>query len=184
VLLSDNKTALACGADVFLPKPAMRTHLLKLMIQAMEKDKQEVFEATAQETKEVEFAEVAAAVDAPLRIAVVDDDAIVLMSWEMAFGVGEVVGFSSPEACLEALQKDSVLAQSLTCVVTDFHFDEKSAMDGFALAEALRKIVVVPVFLSTNATLTADEKPACVAKIVSKDVEQARPQVMEYLGRK
>jgi hypothetical protein len=44
--------------------------------------------------------------------------------------------------------------------------------------------VVVPVFLSTNATLSEDEKPACVAKIVSKDVEQAKLQVMGYLGRK
>jgi CheY-like chemotaxis protein len=185
VLLSDNKTALACGADVLLPKPAMRTHLLKLMIQALEKDKQDIFEGVAQEKNSaVDVAKVANTDAAPLRIAVVDDDAIVLMSWEMAFGAGEVLGFSSPEACLDVLQKDSVLAQSLTCVVTDFHFDDKSAMDGFALAEALRKIVVVPVFLSTNATLSADEKLACVAKIVSKDVEQAKLQVMEYLGRK
>jgi signal transduction histidine kinase/DNA-binding NarL/FixJ family response regulator len=175
VLLTDNKTAFDCGADVFLPKPATRAHLLKLVIQALEKEGALVSKPAGENVK--------APPPKSHRIAVVDDDAIVLMSWEMAFASGEILCFSSPEAFWDAAKIDDNLIASLSGVVTDLHFDNESATDGLGFAEALAQHASVPVFLCTNATQSEIPASAHVKRVVPKDVEQAKEIVLASLKR-
>lgn len=135
------KRASDAGADLFLPKPMARDHLLRLLNSV---DRSAPLAAAVDKSTEL-----------PL-VAVVDDDALILETWEALPGYHWLT-FESPEALLTALATQRHLLSALTCVVTDFTFpmsDHGSALNGADLASALAsRRPELPIFLATDRPL-------------------------------
>jgi CheY-like chemotaxis protein len=98
-----------------------------------------------------------APVEEPTRpkIAVVDDDVFMLEAWKTALAADAApVTFASPDEFWRAVEKAPELLDGLTCVVTDYHFDNCATDDGMSFAEAMRQRAPrVSILLSSNATL-------------------------------
>lgn len=125
------KKAIAAGADLFLPKPMAREHLIRLL----------------------QSASTRASTERPTRptptIAVIDDDALILETWECLSGYVWKT-YDGPRALLAACDADPGLLATFHAVVTDFKFPAEEP-DGEALAaELTRRRPDLQVFLSTN----------------------------------
>ncbi len=176
VLLGDNKKAMECGADVFLPKPMARSHLLKLLIQAAEKLGEQKNTDTNLETATPTIPEIA--------IALVDDDPLVQMAWEMAFSGGKLLCFDSPEQFFEKAAANKSLLPSLTSVITDFYFDKTSVFDGVSFADELKKKSPnTTVLLSTNASKASLNLSSSVDKVIPKEPITSADAVLELIRK-
>ncbi len=176
VLLGDNKKAMECGADVFLPKPMARSHLLKLLIQAAEKLGEQKNTDTNLETATPTIPEIA--------IALVDDAPLVQMAWEMAFSGGKLLCFDSPEQFFEKAAANKSLLPSLTCVITDFYFDKTSVFDGVSFADELKKKSPnTTVLLSTNASKASLNLSSSVDKVIPKEPITSADAVLELIRK-
>ncbi len=132
------------GGDLFLPKPMSKDHLLRLL-----RDRP------------------APGRTAP-RIAVVDDDALILESWEALPGYDWRL-FESPSAFLRELTRDPGYLATLACVVTDFTFPGER--DGVIFATELQALRAdLPIFLATDMPLVAALPPSIRARI-AKDAQ-------------
>lgn len=128
------------GGDLFLPKPMAREHLRRLLIAAPRQSRS--------------------------RVAIVDDDALMLEAWE-SLNEFEWRAFESPEAFLAACDSDEALLPSLLFLVTDLIFDGTAAT-GLALAtEVLRRRPDLPIFLASNLRTAA--KNDAVRQVIAKD---------------
>ena len=174
VLLGDNKKAMECGADVFLPKPMSRSHLLKLVIQAAEKISAEKTADTHAQTAAVQ----------EIIVALLDDDPLVQMAWEMEFTGGKLLCFNSPEQFFERAAADSSFLSSLCCVVTDFYFDTSSQFNGVTFAEKLKTISpITKVLLSTNASKASLDVSPAVHKVIPKEPITSAEALLEILKK-
>jgi CheY-like chemotaxis protein len=153
------EAALAAGADAFLPKPMSRIHLLDLLVAAVGAG------PTAAATVVVPVEE-----STRPKIAVVDDDVFMLEAWETALSADAApVTFASPDEFWKAVEKAPELLAGLTCVVTDYHFDNCAADDGVSFAEAMRQRAPrVPILLSSNASL-----PRGAERVVHSVIDKA-----------
>ncbi len=116
------------------------------------------------------------------KIAVVADDAIMLMSWEFADQTIACDTFASPEAFLERVYKDQKYLSSLNAIVTDLNFDN-STLSGFDLAEKIRGIhAAAKIFLCTNAEQTDSNLSAAIAAVLPKNAEDAMVVLKKYLA--
>ncbi len=145
-----SRQALAAGGDLFLPKPMSREHLLKLL------------DAFAEEQDPSNC----------LKIAVVDDDALMLEMW-LACPGPHWVTFESPEELTAAMESDPSLLPSLDCVITDLSF-ANVVPDGYQLATELRALRPdLPIYVSTNRPVAAGDKPAAVTAYLPKNPKEA-----------
>lgn len=128
------------GGDLFLPKPMAKEHLMRLL--------------QAEPRPSLK------------RIAVIDDDALMLESWEALPGYAWR-GFESPRAFLAACDADEALLPSLWCVVTDQSFDGADETGTWLAGELVARRPGVPVFLASN--LRKAPESAAIVAAVSKD---------------
>jgi signal transduction histidine kinase/FixJ family two-component response regulator len=145
VLPADARTSEAAGADAFLSKPAPKARLLELLRDAarlrLDAGKPPV-----------------AGGDRPL-VAVVDDSPFTLEAWKLCVKDADIVTFECPAEFWSAALADASLLARLSCLVTDYYFDNESAIDGIDFARAVKeKRADLPVYLSSNAEL--DDLPA------------------------
>jgi signal transduction histidine kinase len=83
-----------------------------------------------------------------LRIAVIDDDDIVLTAWLVAGIAADVITFSSPEAFLQAVQSGDV--SEMNAILLDVNF-KNSKLTGIDIAHQLDAIYPsMPVFLTSS----------------------------------
>jgi FixJ family two-component response regulator len=168
VLWDDNKRAHESGADVFLPKPMSRAHLLKLLIQAADKAMENERPSEANDvSKDASKSGISVA---DVVIALVEDDAVVQMAWEMTFTGGKVICFASPEEFLAKAASEANFVSSLACVVTDLNFDSENSLNGIDFGRELkRRFPNTPVLLSSNATVSEEQVRGAVDAIIPKD---------------
>jgi signal transduction histidine kinase/CheY-like chemotaxis protein len=173
VMAADNRAALDAGANAFLPKPLSEVHLLKLLAQALEGANSNISDKTAAHQHQTK----------PERIAVVDDDAIILMAWEFANSNMPCDTFSSPEDFLSKIANNPKYADTISAVITDFHFDNStlSGVEFAALVKASHPSL--PIYLSTNAILPPDEIGPNIVAAIPKNAEQAVSFLLSEFSR-
>lgn len=137
------------GGDLFLPKPMARDHLLRLLGSAA-RDRNGLLP----------------------KIAVVDDDAIILETWERQPGFTWLV-FDSPQSLLDAVNLDPELLPSVAAVIADYVFGP-GILTGSKLAERLVELrPSLPVFLATDHP--APEMGVALRGRLPKDATKALP---------
>jgi signal transduction histidine kinase/CheY-like chemotaxis protein len=159
LVAEDNKLAIACGADAFLPKPMAREHLLKLILQA-----------TQRALADGEAFETAGLPSAKPEVAIVEDNPFMLGAWSNALATDSTVhAVDSPEALAEMLLKDPVLGDRLACVVTDYYFDN-STQNGIDVARMIKaRSPDLPVLLSSDGHISAAEMANVIDQVIPKD---------------
>ena len=159
LVVEDNKSAIACGADAFLPKPMVREHLLKLILQATERALAdgEAFETSGPPSAKPE-------------VAIVEDNPFMLGAWSNTLARDSTVhAVDSPEALAEMLDKDPGLVDRLACVVTDYNFDN-SKQDGCDVARMIKvRSPSLPVLLSSDGHISAAEIANAIDQVIPKD---------------
>lgn len=85
-------------------------------------------------------------------IAVIDDNAFVLDSWENGLRGVAVRSFDCASSFLDRCKSDPSFLEKLACVVTDFYLDDEG-LTGLELARRVRSMNVrVPIFVATDAS--------------------------------
>jgi CheY-like chemotaxis protein len=165
VLPADARTSEAAGADAFLSKPAPRVRLLELLRDAAK--------------LRLGAGAPPGAGDARPVIAVVDDSPFTLEAWKLCVKDADVLTFECPAEFWSAAAADASLLARLSCLVTDYYFDNESAIDGIDFARAVKEQRAdLPIYLSTNAELSdipahaldgsIDKEPVHYAEIAAK----------------
>ncbi len=171
---SDNKTAIAQGADAFLPKPMSRAHLLKLLCQALERlglvdptlsSSNPGGTIVSSENKPAE----ASRKDEDSMVSVfVDDVATIRMSWEIDWPIGKLITFASPEKFWTHVDANAGFLDSLTCIVTDLNFGGLSAIDGHEFARQLKQRTQLPIFVASNSSVKVEDFGGTVDGVLEK----------------
>lgn len=171
---SDNKTAIECGADAFLPKPMSRAHLLKLLIQSLERlgiidpvlsssrsANGYVLSLSESLTKDTASKTV---------FAFVDDMKTARMAWQAEWPVGTLKTFESPEDFWAHVHANSVFLEELAGVITDMNFGGVSAIDGREFAQQIRERarMDLPILVASNSDLHIEDFSGTVDGILGK----------------
>lgn len=136
--LEDSKKGLNAGADLILPKPMSRAHLLGFIAAAVPSAN---VAAKGQEPHS----------DRKPLVVVVDDDALMLMGWEMELGADvDVILAESVDELMSKLDSDSGIAARITCVITDFWLGEGSCLDQDIVGKLCARNYNGPILLSSN----------------------------------
>jgi hypothetical protein len=128
--------------------------------------------------------------DAQRRIAVVDDNFIVLHAWKKHLPQGAVLVYSSPREFWSAVSDGLLKPNELLCVVTDHSFDDTGGEDdppaehgafeneitGLAFLESLQQRFHLPVFLQTHFEFDTATKARLEGRLLAK-----RPHSLEEL---
>jgi signal transduction histidine kinase/CheY-like chemotaxis protein len=156
-LPEDYRVAVEAGADAVLPKPMSRTHFLKLMLQAAERAHAKKLEHEAAAFALPEF-------------AILDDSKLILRAWKRRMaGVAVVHAFESPDAFRNHVALHNEFLAGLTCVITDFYFDDSVLENGLMFADELRPQMTQPIFLCSDGEFNQDMVQGRVDKVISKD---------------
>jgi len=151
------RQAVQAGGDLFLPKPMAREHLVKLI--------QSILPTIGTSLA---------------KIAVVDDDALMLEMWQVQTSVAWSA-FDSPEALLAAVAANPDLVKEWAGVVTDLTF-VGSRSDGLDLAARLKQMrPSLPIFLATDKPI-GDAVPKAVDRVIKKNPETAMAVIMATLA--
>jgi CheY-like chemotaxis protein len=156
---SDYKTAIANGADAFLPKPIARVQLLKLLLEAFHR-----LPLTLQASA------------APLNdgnkpeVAVVEDNTFMLEAWTVALEQEATVhAFDSPEAFAARIDEDTHFLDRLTYVVTDLRFDGSPA-DGLTVGRLTKsKRAALPVLLGSDGQIDEQDIAGVIDHVIPKE---------------
>jgi len=120
--MDSNKSAIEAGADLFMPKPMTRSHLLTIILESL--PAQQVVDG-----------------DEPNHLIVVDDCRFQRYHWANLKSLKEdVKTFESPEEFLAAVQKDPLVMKGAKGIITDYYFDGVSSYSGLEFAKVLRKM--------------------------------------------
>ena len=162
MVAEDHKTAIASGADAFLPKPMAPEHLLKLILQAAER--------ALADSDTADAAEAVAPPVARPEVALVEDNAFMREAWVKMLATDATVhAASSPEALLDKLSKDPGLLGRLACVVTDYYFDN-STQNGVDVGRMIKHCRPgLRVLLSSDGSFAADEMAGAIDRVIAKD---------------
>jgi hypothetical protein len=98
--------------------------------------------------------------DASVDVVIVDDDLFIREGWEATLTDIAVETFPSGEAFLASLSATPDRYRHLRCVITDYHLGSDLAMNGSALAEALRGRTNATICISSDADIGAIERPS------------------------
>lgn len=139
----DNKAAVAAGADIILPKPMGRSHLIKLLAEALG-------------AKTIKSGEVQSSSARKLRVAHIDDSEFMLYVFKSRLkGRAEVESHSSPQVWLEKLHDNPNALSQYDLVITDHYFAAGSEFTGLRLAADLRALEYSrPIVLLTDAEIS------------------------------
>lgn len=159
MVAEDHKTAIAGGADAFLPKPMAREHLLKLILQAAERA-----------LSDRDPLEVTAHLPARPEVVIVEDNPFILEAWVECLAKDAAVhAVESPEALSAKLTKDPGLLDRLAYVVTDYNFDN-STQNGVDVGKMIKhRRPGLRVLLSSDGSVPASEMVGAIDRVISKD---------------
>ena len=124
-LATDNKSALAAGADTVLPKPLGRMHFLKLILAALPEP----------------IVEQPPPPSAPrlLSVALLDDSISMRMAWKMKLAAETSFrSFASTGAFFAACEAEPTYLSEIDVVITDYNFAPGDPHDGGTVARELR----------------------------------------------
>jgi len=182
-LSGDHRTALEHGANAFQPKPMVRPHLLKLLLQASTAvtGKEPADSALdglpgTSSTQSPSFGRNEES--AAKRIAVVDDSEATLISWRLKIGSKDADFFSCPEKFMRHANEHNGYFRSLACIVSDFNFGNESEETGTTFARSVREVSDVPFFLSTNQNFTDGVPDPSISSLIPK-ATMARTALLE-----
>jgi signal transduction histidine kinase/ActR/RegA family two-component response regulator len=137
-LFEEQKTALNAGADLVLPKPMSRGHLLHLLLSAIpEKDSIHLVKQMPER---------------PLKIVYLDDTKTFTFMWKVRLkNQLEIETYNSTKPFLAKCESEVKYLGSIDAIVTDYQFAECDEHTGKTLAEELRKRGYRgPIMLATN----------------------------------
>lgn len=159
IVAADHRTAIASGADAFLPKPMARAQLLRLVLQSAQKAEGDRPELTAGLPSN----------DQP-EILVVDDNAFILEAWEGTLKPDARVHVADSLEALELLlAADPRFIDRLAFVITDLHFDN-SIHDGFHVAKRIKALRSdLPVLLSSDGVLAEGDVSDAFNYVIPKE---------------
>lgn len=125
----------------------------------------------------------AAAADSTPEIVLIEDNAVVAMAWELA-NLGATLNiFDSPTAFWTAVGANPAWLDRISCVVTDFYFDNETAENGEGVAQRLReRNFSRPILISTDATFEDASFNGVVDALISKD-PCSWPQIQKICGK-
>jgi|GEM_PF-4782354 len=148
-LFEDGKVALDAGANVVLPKPLGRAHLLKLLRAALEAQPATAVApaaplphtpADAPPAHESRPQSIEANEGPLLRIAIVDDNIGIRMGWKSSLSKKtNLHTFAGAKEFWDASEANADHLPSFDAIVTDFHFAKSDPDDGGTFALALRE---------------------------------------------
>jgi len=186
-LSGDHRTALEHGADAFQPKPMVRPHLLKLLLQAStavagNEPADSVLDGLpiASSTQLPSFGSHEESVTK--RIAVVDDSEATLISWRLKIGSKDADFFSCPEKFLRHANEHSGYFLSLACIVSDFNFGTESEETGITFARLVRQYSDVPFFLSSNQNFEGGVPDPSISGLIPK-ATMARQSLLDLASK-
>jgi DNA-binding response OmpR family regulator len=136
--VEDSQRGFSSGADLILPKPMSRAHLLGFIASSC--SKAEVLEPTTS----IEV------ISKPV-VVVVDDDSLVLLGWEMDIGSEvEIVTFDTVHAVVEQMASNEVFCSRVVCVISDFWFGKENVLDVGLVAKLREARYEGPILLSSS----------------------------------
>ncbi len=134
----DSQKGLDVGADLILPKPMSRAHLLGFIASALGK---------------VEVAKSSVVLAASIKpvVIVVDDDSLVLLGWEMDIGSEvEIKTFDTINAVVEKMASSQAFCNRVVCVISDFWFGKENVLDVGLVAKLREVRYEGPILLSSS----------------------------------
>jgi hypothetical protein len=100
-------------------------------------------------------------------VIVVDDDALMLMGWEMELGADvDVILAESVDELMSKIDSDSGIAARIACVITDFWLGEGSCLDQDIVGKLCARNYNGPILLSSNTD--ADSHASVFTAAISK----------------
>ena len=150
MVAEDHKSAIASGADAFLPKP---------MLQAAERALEDGIAGKG-----------AAQPLAKPEVAVLEDNPFMREAWVDALAADSTVhAVDSPEAFADMLSKDPGLLGRLACVVTDLNFDN-STQSGVDVGRLIKRHRPgLRVLLCSDGLLSQTELGRIIDQVIPKD---------------
>jgi hypothetical protein len=91
IVAADHRTAIASGADAFLPKPMARAQLLRVVLQSAEQSKAMTTAATVRAAHVTGSVTVVAAQVSKPEVLVIDDHSFILGAWQDKLGAEVMV---------------------------------------------------------------------------------------------
>ena len=183
MVAEDHRSAIAAGADAFLPKPMARAHLLKLILQAAERAILQVpdgnngtpnaitvaVDATSVAISGRHSSDTSSILTTKPRVAIVEDNRFMLEAWmDTLKRDSDVVGVGSPEQLHTLLEQDPTLLASLSCVITDMNFDN-STQDGIGLGrEIKRRRPELPILLCSDSVVSDTDLVGAIDRVIDK----------------
>ena len=167
IVAADHHTAFAAGAEAFLPKPMAKSQLLRLVLQAAEREKSNVILQAPAEIPARQGA-VATGKGTP-EVLVIDDNPFILDAWDAAMSAEATVHrMASIEDLQGKLATCPNFLDRLSIVITDFHLDG-SAGDGLNVGRLIKDMKPgLPVLLSSDGVFSAEEINGAVDSVIGK----------------
>ena len=166
IVAADHQTAILAGANAFLPKPMARAQLLRLALQAAEKERIEKGAPTAAAATEHQ----GAIARGKPEVLVVDDNPFILDAWVDTLSAEAKIHVMTSLEDLDAkLASDAGFLNRLSFVVTDMYLDG-SAGDGLDVGRRIKGARPdLRVLLSSDGDFTAADLVGAVDRVIGKD---------------
>jgi signal transduction histidine kinase len=100
--------------------------------------------------KQVPISQPSAKLTKVKKIAIVDDDELIHMTWRLIWPRQDIYTFTSPEYFLDVVQTDPSFLDTVDLVVTDLFFDKQSKLTGLDFAKNLTKLGFNKIILSSG----------------------------------
>jgi CheY-like chemotaxis protein len=102
-----------------------------------------------------------------LIVVFVEDSITFRTLWKHAWKMGRLETFGRPEDCIDAIRSGALKPD---LVVTDFHFDRESSMNGLDLARTLQGLTDAPVVLASDGMFDKEEFAGVFRGFIAKAV--------------
>ena len=173
IVAADHRTAIASGADAFLPKPMARAQLLRIVLQSAEQSKTMTtlpMADTAAGRQGAVSASVVAAQPPKPEVLVIDDNPFILDAWQDKLGSEVTIHtMTSQEDLVAKISSDAGFLDRLTYVITDMYLDG-SAGDGIEVGRLIKsRCPALAVLLSSDGNFTASELVGAVDRVIGKE---------------
>ncbi len=152
--LDYQREALEAGADLFMPKPMGRSHLLNILLGSIPlKDTQ-----TEQKGHYI----------------VIDDNPLMLHGWTSLKEIRNIKAFDEPKQFWYALEKDPTILNDALGVITDYYFDDSPTDTGLTFAQDLRNTGYQgKIFLSSSGYFRENELNKANVTLIPKVAQEA-----------
>jgi signal transduction histidine kinase/DNA-binding NarL/FixJ family response regulator len=192
--MGDRNEAVLAGADLVLPKPMSRSHLLKFILASLQNDSLKPTDAKIEprieNIEKMEKIERVHTSPVPtpahsekLKFAYIDDSRTMLVGMRMRVGDSATLHeFQSTQAFFETCKSDDSFLTSLNFIVTDYHFAPSDPHNGLSFCKELRTLgFAKPILVASDAELSAEElTTAGASKMIPKTLENWDELNREY----